>query len=407
MLRTILKSIDKVAAKKLLPAWTPDSLRRLAQGATRMLQYRYHVHSMKKAIGGQAANLEDIAAFLRGHAIPVRAPLVLISQVQRSGGSLLSQLFDGHPALAAYPTELRFGFSQNDQWPLVDPRQDHDQNYELLVDLKLCRFMQHGYIKGGRKLFSPEQRKMVERQVERLRFFLVPRIQYLVFKQLFESAPPKSSRDIFDHFFTANFNAWLDYQGRLDEKKWITAFAPRLAHDDVRTAAFFDSYPDGRLIQIIRDPRTWYPSAKNHRKSVLDGKKSGDLLAMWVESAESMLRNKARYGDRAIILTFENLVGNTERTMRGLARELDIDYHPILLQPTFNGAAIQANSSFGIGQFGVIKSPLARASKLSEAERRIIEGNCLSLYDSLAAKELTARADAEGSMKAHRFTKQV
>ena len=29
--------------------------------------------------------------------VPVREPLVLISQVQRSGGTLLSQLFDGHP----------------------------------------------------------------------------------------------------------------------------------------------------------------------------------------------------------------------------------------------------------------------------------------------------------------------
>ena len=29
--------------------------------------------------------------------VDVNVPLVLISQVQRSGGTLLSQLFDGHP----------------------------------------------------------------------------------------------------------------------------------------------------------------------------------------------------------------------------------------------------------------------------------------------------------------------
>jgi hypothetical protein len=31
------------------------------------------------------------------HIQPVTVPLALISQIQRSGGSMLSQLFDGHP----------------------------------------------------------------------------------------------------------------------------------------------------------------------------------------------------------------------------------------------------------------------------------------------------------------------
>ena len=37
------------------------------------------------------------------HIQPVTVPLALISQIQRSGGSLFSQLLDGHPELDAHP----------------------------------------------------------------------------------------------------------------------------------------------------------------------------------------------------------------------------------------------------------------------------------------------------------------
>ena len=54
--------------------------------------------------------LEDYEALCRvrlEHLIEVREPLVLISQVQRAGGTLLSQLFDGHPECHADPFELK------------------------------------------------------------------------------------------------------------------------------------------------------------------------------------------------------------------------------------------------------------------------------------------------------------
>jgi hypothetical protein len=36
----------------------------------------------------------------------INSPLILITQIQRSGGTLLSQLFDGHDEIYAYPNEL-------------------------------------------------------------------------------------------------------------------------------------------------------------------------------------------------------------------------------------------------------------------------------------------------------------
>jgi hypothetical protein len=41
--------------------------------------------------------------------VPVREPLVLITQIQRSGGTLFAQLLDGHSKLHVHPSELHIG----------------------------------------------------------------------------------------------------------------------------------------------------------------------------------------------------------------------------------------------------------------------------------------------------------
>jgi hypothetical protein len=48
---------------------------------------------------------------------PRQLPLLLISQLPRSGGSLFSQLLDGHPQLLVYPHEMRIGYPGKDTWP--------------------------------------------------------------------------------------------------------------------------------------------------------------------------------------------------------------------------------------------------------------------------------------------------
>lgn len=73
---------------------------------------------------------------------------------------------------------------------------------------------------------------------------------------------------------------------------------------------------------------------------------------------------QSRFGDRVIVLRFEDLVGRTEQTMAVLARQLDIDFLPILMQPTFNGLPIVTNSSFAVDTFGVIADPLKRGTTL-------------------------------------------
>lgn len=144
----------------------------------------------------------------------------------------------------------------------------------------------------------------------------------------------------------------------------------------------------------------WVPQSLRRLASV----RGEDFVpAMWVESAESIKRNKSRYGDRVIVLGFEDLVGRTEETMCALARALDVDYDQILLEPTFNGFRIRANSSFAGEASGVITAPLVRASLLSEDGRQLLDRNCLALYEDVSAHKL-AVADLAGAPALSRRT---
>ena len=376
--RKLLKWIRRnsgVAASLPIPAASRSFVRR----AVKRLRISVHSRYTTKALAGRAANLDDVATFMANHAVPLRAPLVLISQVQRSGGTLLSQLFDAHTALAAYPQELRLGFPNSNVWPKIDPACSADENFRMMYDPNLARLVSRGYKKG-------------EANPERKPFLIMPQVQYRLFKHLFDETPPTSRRMILDYFFTAFFNGWLNYQGDLAQKRWITAFAPRLAVDESNVKAFFECYPDGRLIQIVRDPRTWYASLKNHTKTGAIRQDPPRAISKWIRSAKSMQRNKRQYGQRVIVLSFEELVGQTDATLRAIARELAVEYDQALLEPTFNGQTMKANSSFPVEQVGLIAAPLERAGLLSADEQQLIEREGRSLYDSLAKQTLLAKA---------------
>jgi hypothetical protein len=169
---------------------------------------------------------------------------------------------------------------------------------------------------------------------------------------------------------TSYFGAWLNNQNISGQKKFITAFTARLSMAKENMDAFFNIYPDGRLISVIRDPRNWYPSAANHKPLVY-----GDVrkaLSLWESNARTMLRNKEKYGDRVCILTFEDLVGKTEAVMRYLADLLKISFDDGLLIPTFNKFPIKANTSFKAQQHGIINSTLSRYKTLTQEELDII-----------------------------------
>ena len=71
-------------------------------------------------------------------------------------------------------------------------------------------------------------------------------------------------------------------------------------------------------------------------------------LAVWRESSEAAL------DERVVCVTYERLVEHTEEVMMRLADRIGISMSPILLEPTFNGRPIRANSAEAVESYGIL-----------------------------------------------------
>ena len=296
---------------------------------------------------------------------PVTTPLALISQVQRSGGTLLSQLFDGHPELHAHPHELKIGYPTKYTWPKLNLQDDPNRWLETLFEYSVLSHFKKGY-------------KKEKKRDDAFLFLFLPSVQRELFLDYVGSIKSLKPRDVFDGYMTSYFGAWLNNQNNHGQKRFITAFTARLAMTKNNMESFFEIYPDGRLISIIRDPKNWYPSAIRHKPRICRGIQDG--VDLWKKSAKAMLRNKKRYGDRVCILTFEDLITKTKAVMFYLADFLEIRFEDILLIPTFNKYPIRANTSFDAQQNGIINSTLQRYKTLTQKELEFIQNTSKEIY---------------------------
>jgi hypothetical protein len=303
-------------------------------------------------------NLQDLRRICSEHVLPVTSPLALIAQIKGSGGSLLSQLFDGHPELHAHSHELSIGYPEEHIWPRIDLSEDSKRWFEVLFEDIVCEYNREGY-------------KQDKEDKETFPFIIIPALQREIFLKYLDSVQFITLRDIFDAYMTSYFGAWLSNQNYYGPKKFVTAHTMRLATAKENMEFFFEVYPDGRLIYLIREPKNWYASAqKSWPDSYTDvGRAAGE----WNESIQAMLWSKEKYGDCVCLLKFEDLVGKTEAVMRYLAEFLGIEFNNILLAPTFNKFPIRANASLNAEDHGVVNSPLFRERTLTGQELNTIE----------------------------------
>jgi hypothetical protein len=280
----------------------------------------------------------------------------------------VSQLFDGHPELHAHPHELKIGYPTKYTWPQLDLNDDPNRWLEILFEDKVLNHFRKGYKK---------QRNLDEA----FHLLFLPSLQREIFLHCLDSAESITLRDVLDAYMTSYFNAWLNNQNSSGHKKFITAFTARLAMGRDNMESFFEIYPDGRLISVIRDPRNWYPSAARHKPKVYGD--IGKALDIWKKSAQAMIRNKERYGDRVSILTFEDLVSKTKSVMLYLADLLNIEFNNILLVPTFNRYPIRANTSFEAKQHGIINATLNRYKTLTEESLKIIHDMTSKIHEEV------------------------
>jgi Sulfotransferase family len=311
---------------------------------------------------------DEYAEFCRArieYRVEVREPLVLVSQIHRSGGTLLSQLFDGHPECHAHPHELTIGYPKSRHWPPIDLRA-RKRWFEILYETPVEKQFHEGYRKTAQK---PGDAADV------FPFLFPSGLQKRIFDAAVDAREIRSERDVLDCYFTSYFNAWLDNQNLYSgPKRVVTGFAPRLHMKPANVDHFFAAYPDGWLLSIVRDPRAWYASARTQKESHVD---VDEALRRWRLSAEATIDAADRYGDRVVGMTFEQLVLDTEGTMRRAAERIGITAAPILLEPTFNGRPIRANSSVAVERHGILP-------ERTSAYRDVLDAETVARVDELA-----------------------
>lgn len=268
------------------------------------------------------------------HPVRVDRTMILISQIQRSGGTLLSRLFDDHPDVFAHPYELTWGRPEKWNWPDLDPTQPARTLFAALDQDWIVRLARKAYYKKGQKKLTGTYPFIFDRS-----------LQQDLFAQLVKSEPPRRQRDVLDYYMTSLFNAWYDYQDLYRrEKKFVTAFTPRVLMVEDSVDRFERDYPDGFIVSSVRHPAGWYASAVQHKYDTAGG--VADVLDFWMRSTRDILNAKQRFGDRLIVLSFEALVADPTRAMRLVCQRTGLPWSDRLIEPTFNGMPVLSNSEY-------------------------------------------------------------
>ena len=121
----------------------------------------------------------------------------------------------------------------------------------------------------------------------------------------------------------------------------------------------FTAYPHAKLIHMVRDQRERYAEATppTRRRS---GKFGWDT-ARWLESVRLARRNQQRYPDRYLVVRYENLIEDTEATLRAICDFLDERFVPQML-------TMEDAISFG-DRDGVLTLAPASCVSISAGER--------------------------------------
>ena len=314
------------------------------------VKIRYRIWMLRKESNESKSPLKKLHRICLEHTSPVTSPLALISQIEGSGGSFLNQLFDGHPELHAHPHELMIGYPEKHVWPKIDLDDSPERWFEILFEDIVNEHNREGYRRG-------------REETETFPFIFIAALQREIFLNYLDSIQSITLRDVFDAYMTSYFGAWLSNQNYNGPKKSVTAFSPRLAMTKENMECFFEVYPEGRVISLVREPKNWFPAVRRHWPRRYED--VSQAVSQWNQSAEAALRNKERYADRICLIQFEDLDSKTEAVMRFLAEFLGIEFDDILLTPTFNTLPLEVNTSFQVGDHGIVNSHLSRKETLS------------------------------------------
>jgi hypothetical protein len=142
------------------------------------------------------------------------------------------------------------------------------------------------------------------------------------------------------------------YAERMGKSRW----GDKSLNTERYAVPIFASYPDARIIHMIRDPRDRYSSAVTRWKVSRGGVGAG--IAMWLSSVNYAERNQKRYPQKYKIVRYEDVVNQPETSLREICNFIGEDYsHEMLMMKEAESFRDEGgNSSYGQREPGVISA---------------------------------------------------
>ena len=252
--------------------------------------------------------------------------IVLVTSMRRSGGTLLANLFDGHPDCSVLPFEdwhtrrkARFFLHHNFLFPLLGP------SSKLFV----CGFRNASY-----------RRKLEQWQ---------PGSDLAAYEQeLLECAGRATS---VSEFYRESCELYFRFfHACAPRAKLINHCADLCTLAPWQLRRIFGSY---RMILSVRDPRAVFCSMLHLEHGRFTERSLAAFCANWEKSVKRYYLSDAS----VLSLRYEDLLAEPKATMESLSQGLGIPFSDVLLTPTRQGHEVKANSSFerraGIDPTGV------------------------------------------------------
>ena len=235
--------------------------------------------------------------------------IIFLTGHRRSGTSLLQRLFDNHPDVDVYPTDLTLFYKY---FPYYTSNYD---NKKLLIEKFLS------VIDQTINKFFLSQNLIHKNKVKSLNIQL---------KKNLRNINLKSKKEVFQKIL----DHWESLKGRKLKKIIVIK--------ETSQSIYFDEYlkffKNMKMVNIVRDPRDNYASIKSGQKKYYS-KNNIDYLQNF---ASTLFRSRQdllstfynRNHKKFTFITYEDLVTNTRKIMKQLCCFLGIKFYNTLLNPT-------------------------------------------------------------------------
>ena len=286
----------------------------------------------------------------------------------------MARLFDGHPVVGSYPTEVNFPF-QYGVFPFMDllpgrpshiPPFDPGEPFDIFDYLQLPRERRGQLLRYGKE--RTDEIGVRKNYLEKGYYQTIPTdFDYDRFvRKLDARSDFKSIQEIFETKHRAYFEAWDDGRNMGAGEVFVSHDSGDLFLSNIET--YLAEFPDSLWIYPLRNATGFLASEKTRLAKryywarrfskvkfpnlLTRGFKAYDLEALiryWLVSLTRVVLLQERLGsnDRFLIYRFENLINRTEEVMRPLAGKAGLAWDPVLTQPTLIGRPWLGNSHQG------------------------------------------------------------